>query len=90
MKLKMIRALLGHSTMEVTVNVYTHLLGAGKSIFSDYFIEYKRYLESRPTNILGKRWQEGSGALKIKRKLAKMQVFKQNLVHPQGLEPWTH
>ena len=56
MKLKMIQALLGHSTMEVTVNVYTHLLGAGKSIFSDYFIEYKRYLESRPTNILGKQW----------------------------------
>lgn len=32
----------------------------------------------------------GKWGVKNERKLAKMQVFKQNLVHPQGLEPWTH
>lgn len=47
---KMIQHLMGHASLDVTMNVYVDVLGAGASPFTKYFEEYKKDLENRPTD----------------------------------------
>jgi len=47
---KLIQHLMGHSSLDVTMNVYVDILGNGESPFLTYFKKYKKDLESRPPN----------------------------------------
>jgi hypothetical protein len=41
---------MGHSSLDVTMNVYVDVLGPGNSVFTNYFKKYKNDVENRPTD----------------------------------------
>lgn len=49
-KPKIIQCFVGHATIEMTMNTYTHLLEPGNSIFLNYFEKLKEALNNRSTD----------------------------------------
>ena len=47
---KMIQRLMGHASLDVTMNVYVDVLGDGLSPLKNYFLEYEKDLKSRPND----------------------------------------
>lgn len=47
---KMIQRLMGHASLDVTMNVYVDVLGSGDSPFLKYFRAYEKDLKSRPSD----------------------------------------
>ena len=47
---KMIQHIMGHASLDVTMNIYVDVLGDGKSIFDEYFKKYKIDVDSRPAD----------------------------------------
>ena len=50
MPAKKIQRIMGHSSIEVTMNIYVEILGAGNSPFIEYFKKYKEDEENKPPN----------------------------------------
>lgn len=49
-KEKVIQQLVGHATLEMTMNTYTHVFEPGNSDFLPYFEKLEKHLKRRPTN----------------------------------------
>lgn len=47
---KTIQHIMGHASLDVTMNIYVDVLGKGISIFDEYFKNYKKDVEMRPAD----------------------------------------
>lgn len=53
-KEKHIQKIMGHATLDVTMNIYVDVYGGGESPFLEYFQELKKDIEKRPCNFFQK------------------------------------